>query len=93
MTITLDSLSFVVLILVPALLGFAVGWIGGKAEGRDNARAAAPAAWAWEHFNTATGEVVGTGLSATRVEPTMHAYYADEAGTQWIGTRVKPLRP
>lgn len=51
-----------------------------------------PVAWAWEHYNTTTGEVVKTGLSATRVEPTKHAYMANDAGTQWIGTRVTPLR-
>lgn len=53
---------------------------------------AEPVAWAWEHFNTTTGEVVNKGLSDTKVEPTMHAYYANEAGTEWIGTRVTPLR-
>lgn len=50
-----------------------------------------PVAWYWEHFNTTTGETTKTGFSASRVEPTMHACYANEAGTQMIGTRVTPL--
>jgi len=81
------------LAVVTCFVGYVLGRIDGYWKRAHEDRERSVAAWAWEHFNTTTGEVVGAGLSATRVEPTMHAYYADEAGTQWVGTRVTPLRP
>lgn len=90
------TVLLILLAVVTCLVGYVLGRIDGywnRADEAHKLERTAPAAWAWEHFNTATGEVVGTGISTTPVQPTNHAYYADEAGTQWIGTRVTPLRP
>lgn len=87
------TMLLILLIVVACIVGYVLGRIDGYWKRADEDRKQSALAWAWEHFNTTTGEVVGTGVSASRVEPTMHAYFADEAGTQWIGTRVTPLRP
>ena len=56
------------------------------------AQAAEPVAWRWEHYHTTTGVVVGVWLSESRVQPTQHAMLAGEDfDSGWIGTRVTPL--
>ena len=50
MNIVIDTTSFMVLIMLPALIGFSMGWMGGKAEGKAQAEINMPDARRWRYW-------------------------------------------